>query len=140
MTSPTNDSGRTTGRQASGLLLKEEVYAIIGAAIEVHRELGPGFLEPVYQEALEFELQARGIPFESQKRLRIHYKGRRLQKEYFADLVCFNQVIVELKALHRLSGKEQSQILNYLKATGLRVGVLVNFGGRGRLEWKRFVF
>jgi GxxExxY protein len=72
------------------LLLKDEVYAIVGAAIEVHRELGPGFLEPVYQEALEIELQAQSIPFESQKRLVIHYKEHRLQKEYFADLLCYD--------------------------------------------------
>ena len=121
------------------LLLKDEVYAIVGAAIEVHRELGRGFLEPVYQEALEIELQSRGIAFESQKRLLIHYKGHQLRKEYVADLVCYDQVIVELKALDRLSGKEQAQILNYLKATGLRVGVLINFGSSGRLEWKRYV-
>lgn len=122
------------------LIFKDEVYAIVGAAIEVHRELGPGFLEPVYQEALEIELQARGIPFESQKRLLIHYKGHRLQKEYVTDLVCYERVIVEIKALGHLSGREQAQILNYLKATGLRVGVLINFGSSGKLEWKRFVF
>ncbi|MBI4675204.1 MAG: GxxExxY protein [Chloroflexi bacterium] len=121
------------------LLLKDEVYAIAGAAIDVHRELGEGFLEPVYQECLEIELALRGIPFESQKALPIFYKGRRLKKEYIADFVCYGQVVVEIKALDRLSGKEKSQILNYLKATGLRVGVLINFGSTGRLEWKRFV-
>jgi GxxExxY protein len=121
------------------LILKEEVYAIVGAAIEVHRELGPGFLEPVYQEAMEIELQSRSVPFESQKRLVIHYKDHQLQKEYAADLVCYGQIIVELKALDRLSGKEEAQLLNYLKATGLRVGLLINFGSTGRLEWKRFV-
>ena len=88
------------------LILKDEVYAIVGAAIEVHRELGPGFLEPVYQEAIEIELRSRNIPFESQKRLVICYKGHELQKEYIADLVCYGQIIVELKALDRLSGKE----------------------------------
>ncbi len=121
------------------LVLKDEVYAIVGAAIEVHRELGTGFLEPVYQEALEIELQSRKIPFESQKRLVIHYKDHQLQKDYAADLVCYGQIIVELKALERLSGKEEAQLLNYLKATGLRVGLLINFGSAGRLEWKRFV-
>jgi GxxExxY protein len=121
------------------LVLKDEVYAIVGAAIEVHREMGSGFVEPVYQETLELELQAREIPFESQKRLVIKYKGHQLRKEYVADLVCYGQVIVELKALTRLTGKEQAQILNYLKATGLRVGLLINFGSTGRLEWKRFV-
>ena len=121
------------------LILKDEVYAIVGAAIEVHRELGPGFLEAVYQEALEMELRDRGIPFEAQKPLRISYRGKTLNKEYFADLVCFGQIIVELKALDRLSGNEEAQILNYLKATGLKVGVLINFGSHGKLEWKRFV-
>ena len=121
------------------LILKEEVFAIVGAAIEVHRELGPGFLEAVYQEAVEMELRERGIPFEAQKPLRITYKGKTLNKEYVADLVCYNKIIVELKALDRLSGNEEAQILNYLKATGLRVGVLINFGSHGKLEWKRFV-
>jgi len=121
------------------LILKDEVFAIIGAAIEVHRELGSGFLEAVYQEALEIELASRQIPFEPQKTLMIVYKGRALKKAYEADLVCYGQIIVELKALDRLSGKEEAQILNYLKATGLRVGLLINFGSHGRLEWKRFV-
>jgi GxxExxY protein len=124
---------------ATDLILKDEVYAIVGAAIEVHRELGPGFLEPVYQEAMEIELRSRNILFESQKQLVIHYKGHQLQKEYIADLVCYGQVIIELKALDRLSGREEAQLLNYLKATGLRVGLLINFGSTGRLEWKRFV-
>ena len=121
------------------LLKKKEVYSIVGAAIEVHRDLGPGFLEAVYQEAMEIELGLKGISFESQKLLPINYKGNLLRKEYIADLVCFDQIIVELKALERLSGKEEAQILNYLKATGLRVGLLINFGSYGRLEWKRFV-
>lgn len=121
------------------LILKDEVFAIVGAAIEVHRELGPGFLEAVYQEALELELRERNIPFEAQKSLRIYYKGKVLNKEYFADLVCHGQIIVELKALDRLSGNEEAQVLNYLKATGLRVGVLINFGSHGKLEWKRFI-
>ncbi len=121
------------------LLLKDEVYAVVGAAIEVHRELGPGFLEAVYQEAMEVELSARGIPFESQKPIGVKYKGRPLEKQYLADLLCFQEVLVELKALSHLSGNEQAQVLNYLKATGLRVGILINFGSLGKLEWKRLV-
>ena len=121
------------------MLLKDEVLAIVGAAIEVHRELGPGFLEAVYQEAIEIELRERAIPFEAQRPLRISYKGKMLNKEYFADLVGYGQIIVELKALDRLTGNEEAQILNYLKATGLRVGVIINFGSHGKLEWKRFV-
>lgn len=119
--------------------MKEEVFAIMGAAIEVHRELGPGFLEAVYQEALEMELRERGIPFETQRPLRISYKSKTLNKEYCADLVCYERIIVELKALDRISGNEDAQVLNYLKATGLRVGLLINFGSHGKLEWKRFV-
>ena len=121
------------------LILKDEVYAIAGAAIEVHRELGPGFLESVYQEAMKLELSARSVPFEAEKPISIEYKGQRLSQNYFADLVCFEQIIVELKALSRLSGSEQAQVLNYLKATGFKVGILINFGSRGKLEWKRFV-
>jgi GxxExxY protein len=121
------------------LLYKEEVYQIVGAAIEVHRELGPGFLEAVYQEAIEIELKNRLIPFSSQRLLGIFYKGIRLNKEYLADLLCFDKIIVELKAIDRLSRKEESQILNYLKAANMRVGVLINFGSVGKLEWKRFV-
>jgi GxxExxY protein len=121
------------------LILKDKVYAIIGAAIEVHRELGPGFLEAIYQEAMEIELEDCGLPTESQKPLAIFYKRRRLRKEYQADLICYEQII-ELKALDKLSGKEEAQILNYLKATGLRVGLLINFGSSGELEWHRYVW
>jgi GxxExxY protein len=121
------------------LLFKDEVYTIYGAAIEVHKELGPGFLEAVYQKALEIELQSRGIPFESQKSLPILYKGRLLKKEYIADLVCYGKIIVELKSIKELSEKEEAQTLNYLKATGLRLGLLINFGSHGQLERKRLV-
>ena len=121
------------------IALKEEVYAIVGAAIEVHKELGPGFLEAVYQEAMERELIHRGIAFTSQEPLSIKYKGEELSSHYYADLLCLGQIIVELKALNRFSGQEEAQVLNYLKATGLKVGVLINFGSHGRLEWKRLV-
>jgi GxxExxY protein len=121
------------------LLHSEETFAVLGAAIEVHRELGSGFLEPVYQEAMEIELAGRKIPFEARRALGIVYKNRHLKKTYEADLLCFEKIIVELKALDRLSGKEESQILNYLKASGLRLGLLINFGSHGRLEWRRFI-
>jgi GxxExxY protein len=101
--------------------------------------LGPGFLEAVYQEAMEMELEMRGIPFEPQKNLKLYYKGRLLKKEYTPDLLCFGKLIVDLKAIDRLSGKEESQILNYLKATGLKVGLLINFGSSPKLEWQRYV-
>lgn len=121
------------------LILKEEVFAIIGAAIEVHRVLGSGFLEAVYQEAMEVESSSRILPFVPQKNLRIDYKGCLLKKEYVADFVYYNQIIVELKALDKLTGREESQILNYLKATKMKVGLLINFGSSPKLEWKRFV-
>jgi GxxExxY protein len=121
------------------LIFKDEVYAIIGAAIEVHRILGHGFLEPVYQEAMEIESRLLGLVFEPQKVLQIHYKEHLLKKEYIADLLYYGRVIAELKAMDSLTSREEGQILNYLKATGLKVGLLINFGSRGRLEWKRFV-
>ena len=121
------------------LIFKDEVYAIVGAAIEVHRVLGHGFLEAVYQEALEIESQTRGLPFESQKPIKIRYKEHFLKKEYIADLVYFGEVIVEHNALDALTTREEGQLLNYLKATDSPIGILINFGSRGRLEWKRFV-
>lgn len=122
------------------ILLKDEVYAVVGAAIDVHRHLGTGFLEAVYQEALEIELAERSIPFdEAPKPLTIYYKGRPLKKTYVADMVCYGQIIVELKALDTLSGVEEAQVLNYLRASGLRVGLVLNFGSQGKLEWKRYV-
>ena len=120
------------------LLLKEEVYSLIGAAIEVHRELGHGFLEAVYQEALEIEMEERNVPNVAQPELLLRYKRRTL-KRYVPDFVCFDEVVVEIKATKALTEVEEAQLLNYLRATGKRVGVLINFGSRGRLEWKRMV-
>ena len=123
----------------TSLLFKEEVYRIIGAAIEVHRELGPGFLEAVYHEALEIEFTARNIPFESHKKLTPKYKKKSLKKKYEADFVCFHSIIVEIKVEERLTSKDQTILLNYLEAEELRVGVLINFGAHPTLEWRRFV-
>jgi GxxExxY protein len=134
-----NHEGHEGARRMNELVLKEEVYAVVGAAIEVHKQLGFGFLEAVYQEALEIEMRCRSLPFEAQKTLPILYKGQKLAKEYVADFVCFEQIIIELKAIQRLTEKEEAQLLNYLKATGCRVGLLINFGSKGKLEWKRFV-
>ena len=121
------------------LLLKDEVYQIIGCAFEVYNDLGCGFLEPIYQEALEMELTDKGIAYEAQKRLQIFYKGRPLQKEYIADLIIIDQIVVELKAEERLMPRDEAQLINYLKATHLRVGLLINFGAHPKLEWKRLV-
>jgi GxxExxY protein len=122
------------------IIHKEEVYAIVGAAMEVHNELGAGFAEAVYQEAMEMELTRGRIPFERQKKLKIVYKGVELKCEYVADLICYGAIIVELKAIRELTKKDESQILNYLKATGLRVGVLINFGDPARLDWERYIY
>jgi GxxExxY protein len=120
------------------LMFKEEVYAIIGAAMEVHREKGCGFPEPVYQECMEIELADRNVSAEAQKEMKISYKGRLLKKTYIADFVAFGKIIVELKALDKLTSREESQVINYLKSSGLAVGVLINFGAHS-LEWKRIV-
>jgi GxxExxY protein len=120
------------------LILKEEVYAIVGAAMEVHREKGCGFAEPVYQECLELEFADRNIPAEAQKEMKIFYKGRPLKKTYLADFVVFGKIIVEFKAMNRLTSREESQVINYLKSSGLEVAVLINFGSQS-LEWKRIV-
>jgi GxxExxY protein len=114
-------------------------YAIIGAAMEVHPELGCGFLEAVYQEALAMELTNRKVPFRSEVELPIAYKANRLSTSYRADFVCFDSVIVELKALAALTGVEEAQVLDYLKATGLKIGLLLNFGTE-TLQYRRFVF
>lgn len=114
-------------------------YAILGAAMEVHGEKGCGFLEPVYHECFERELGLRGIAFEHEKEFRIYYKGQELKKRYVTDFVCFGEVLVELKALDRLTSREEAQVINYLKASGLSVGLLLNFGAES-LEWKRIVY
>ena len=117
----------------------ERTYKIIGAAMEVHRELGCGFLEAVYQESLERELSIQNIPYKAQVDVEISYKGKPLDKRYQPDFICFDEVIIEIKALDKLTGNEKAQIINYLKATGFKVGLLINFGARS-LEYERFVF
>jgi GxxExxY protein len=121
------------------LILKEEVYQIIGAAMEVYNELGSGFLESVYQEAMTMELSDRQIEFRPLVSLRIKYKGRVLRKRFCADLICFDTVLVELKTAAALTEADDAQVLNYLRATGLRVCVLINFGDPAELKWKRLV-
>ena len=119
------------------ILFKELSYKIVGAAMEVHRILGPGFLEAVYEEALAHELTLRGIPFETQKRLPVYYKGE-LVGEYIADFVVADQIILELKAVSALTKAHEAQAHNYLAATGLRLAILLNFGAES-LQQKRIV-
>src|SRR5258708_33912775 len=114
----------------------EETYAIIGAAMEVHKKLGHGFLEPVYQEALAIELADRGIPFQREIALEIQYKGRILACSYRADFICFEDILVEPKALGRISSVERSQALTYLNATGLHRALIINFGAAS-LQFER---
>ena len=114
-------------------------FAVIGAAMEVHRVLGCGFLEAVYQEALALEMQTRAIPHRREVELPVFYKGQRLTTQYKADFIAYDDVIVELKALAKLSGVEEAQIINYLKSSGLKVGLLINFGALS-LEYRRFVY
>ena len=106
--------------------------------MEVHNELGPGFLEAVYQEALELEFQKQNLPYKREKLLTIIYKGVELTNQYKADFVCYEKIIVETKAIKQLTGSDEAQVINYLKATGYRLGLLFNFG-TGSLEYKRLV-
>lgn len=114
-------------------------HAIIGAAMEVHGILGNGFLEAVYQEALGMEFSKRGIPYAQQVELPVFYKNQLLNASYRADFICYENIIVELKAVTTLGTVEQSQVLNYLKASGKKVGLLLNFGSQS-LQYKRIVF
>ena len=112
------------------VLYPKESYKIIGAIYEVHKHLGPGLLEKVYQEALEQEFLLQGIPFEREKEFEVVYKGKALQQKYVADFVCYDKIIVELKAVEELIPFHTSQVLNYLNITGLKLGLLVNFNAR----------
>ena len=118
------------------LIYKDESYKIIGAAIEVHKILGHGFLEPVFQSALAHEFNLLKIPFEKEKLLKIRYKDIILDKYYVADFICYEKIIIECKATDKLLPEHESQVLNYLNATGYRLGLLINFG-RPKIEVKR---
>lgn len=121
------------------IIYKEESYRIVGAAFNVYNVLGPGFLETVYQEAFEIELQKQGIPYEREKELKIQYNGIELKQTYKADFVCFGKIIVELKAVSTLDDAHRSQVYNYLHATNYKLGLLLNFGCANELEKERIV-
>ena len=118
----------------SDMLYKDECYRIQGGVFEVNKKLGTGFLEAVYQEAMEIELEKAKIPFESQKILHILYDGKPLKQYYQADLVCFEKIIVELKAVSAITNEHKAQVLNYLAATDLKLGLLVNFHASPKAE------
>lgn len=121
------------------LIYKEESYKIIGACFEVYKEMGCGFLEPVYQECLEKELTLQGIPFDAQKIVELNYKGQKLDKIYKPDFLCFDKIIIEIKAVSKLNNEFRAQIINYLNATNMRLGLLINFGYFPKIEHERYV-
>jgi GxxExxY protein len=121
------------------MLHKDEVYKIMGACFEVYKEKGCGFLEEVYQEALEMELELQGIPFSSQQEIKLYYKGREMKRRYIPDFLIVGNIIVEIKAVDKLTDRHRAQVINYLHATGLELGLLVNFGHYPKVEWERIV-
>lgn len=121
------------------LLYKEESYLLRGAIFEVYKELGHGYVEMVYQSCLEHELTLRGIPFSGQVRFPLKYKGEVLDHEFVPDLVCFEKILVELKAVHKLRDEHRAQVMNYLKITGMKLGLLVNFGHYPLVQIERIV-
>lgn len=121
------------------ILYKDEAYKIIGACMEVYNEMGHGFLEAVYQECLELEFGDRGIPFASQRQLSLSFKGRKLKTVYVPDFFCFEKIVVEIKGVSKVTDSHRAQTINYLKATEMRLGLLVNFGDSGKLVYERLV-
>jgi GxxExxY protein len=121
------------------LLYEEETYKINGCIYEVYKQLGNGFLEAVYQEALEYQLNKDNVPFESQKNINIYYDEKPLDQFYKADLVCYDSIIIELKAVKILTNEHKAQIINYLKATKFKLGLLVNFGSYPKVEIQRII-
>ena len=121
------------------LLFAGETYALRGACFEVYKEKGCGFLEAVYQECLEIELELCSVPFVSLPKLELEYKGRKLRSTYQPDVICFDKIVVELKAVSKLTDEHRAQLHNYLKATGLRLGLLVNFGHHPKTQIERII-
>ena len=123
----------------SGIIYPDESYAIVGACFNVYKTMGCGFLENVYHECLEIEFGVQKIPFESHKELKLFYKNQQLAQTYKPDFVCYDKIIVEIKAISNLLDEHKAQVLNYLNVSGLNLGILVNFGHYPKLEYERFV-
>ena len=123
----------------ANIVYQEESYAIVGACMEVYNEMGSGYLEAVYQECLEYEFGDRKIPFETQQPLKLRFKHRALRSVYIPDFVCGGKIIVEIKGVSDLNDKFRAQLINYLKATDMKLGLLVNFGRHGGLQYERIV-
>ena len=121
------------------LLFKDESYRIMGACFEVYKELGPGFLEAVYQECLAIEFTEQQVPFEEHVKLNLQYKGHALKQRYEPDFICFGEIVIEIKAMKCLADEHRAQLLNYLKATGKKLGILINFGHHPQLEYQRLI-
>ncbi len=121
------------------LIYEQESYQIMGACFEIYKAMGPGFLEPVYQECLDIELADRGIRFVAQHELQIVYKGRVLEQTYKPDFVCYDKIIIEVKAVSQLVNEHRAQAFNYLRATEMRLGLLVNFSSYPKVEYERIV-
>ncbi len=124
----------------SELMYKEESYEIIGACFTVYKTMGCGFLESIYQECLEIEFKHLGIPFLSQKELLLTYRNKELRSKYRADFICFEKIIIEIKAISKIIKEHESQVINYLNATKFKLGIIINFGHYPKLEYKRLVF
>jgi GxxExxY protein len=124
-------------RKDIDLIFKEECYQIIGSCMRVHSDKGNGFLEAVYQECLEVDFELEDVTFIPQAPLKLEYRGRELKQRYKPDFFVYDQIVLEIKAVKALTDEHRSQVLNYLTATGYPLGLLVNFGAFGRLEWER---
>ncbi len=123
----------------AGILFKDESYRIMGAMFEVYKEMGCGFLEPVYQECVEFELADQKVPFVAQIQLELKYKHHQLKSKYIPDAICYDKIVLELKAVKQIIDQHRAQVHNYLKATGFRLGIIVNFGHYPKVEYERIV-
>jgi GxxExxY protein len=131
------EMGEQEIKKVDNLIYEEESYNVRGAVYEVYKEMGCGFLEAVYQECLTYEFEDREIPFVPQKELDIHFKKRTLKQKYIPDFICYDKIIIELKAAKDITNDHKAQVLNYLKATNMKLGLLVNFGHYPKVEIKR---